>query len=251
MPTRRAAAAAAAAPAAPATLPLDGCKIALSGRFHDFGHNTQSSLEKLVEQLGGSVTRSVSKDTTHVCCTEEDYKRNSAKVTAGKAKDLPLVSPQWILSVEFTGVRADEATFSWATQLAPNGTNGTTASGKKRPIAVAKSADDEEPDSKKAKGGKGTGDKANGMKTNGASKDEAAKEEKQVAEGQFMKKKNAAIPLDELCPLTTYQVYVEPDSGMIWDASLNQSNSGKNNNKFYRIQVCLLFHPFSFQLIQI
>lgn len=63
------------------------------------------------------------------------------------------------------------------------------------------------------------------------------KEEKEVAEGQFIKKKNVAIPVDEHCPLnSTYQVHIDPDSGLIYDASLNQTNASHNNNKFYRIQ---------------
>lgn len=46
-----------------------------------------------------------------------------------------------------------------------------------------------------------------------------------------------SIPHDEGVNLpATYQVYIDK-SGGIYDASLNQTNSGKNNNKFYRIQV--------------
>ena len=33
-----------------------------------------------------------------------------------------------------------------------------------------------------------------------------------------------------------YDVYID-DSGLIWDATLNQTNAGANNNKFYRIQL--------------
>lgn len=33
-----------------------------------------------------------------------------------------------------------------------------------------------------------------------------------------------------------HTVYID-DSGLIWDATLNQTNAGNNNNKFYRIQV--------------
>jgi poly [ADP-ribose] polymerase len=42
--------------------------------------------------------------------------------------------------------------------------------------------------------------------------------------------------VDEYCPLASYQVYID-DDGMIWDASLNQTNAGENNNKFYKVQV--------------
>lgn len=46
------------------------------------------------------------------------------------------------------------------------------------------------------------------------------------------------IPVDENCTLAGYQVYVDPSNGIIYDASLNQTNAANNNNKFYRIQVC-------------
>jgi len=48
------------------------------------------------------------------------------------------------------------------------------------------------------------------------------------------------IPVDETCSLAGYQVYVDPGDGIIYDASLNQTNATNNNNKFYRIQVCMV-----------
>ncbi|KXL45688.1 hypothetical protein M433DRAFT_66746 [Acidomyces richmondensis BFW] len=45
------------------------------------------------------------------------------------------------------------------------------------------------------------------------------------------------IPVDENCTLAGYQVYVDPSNGIIYDASLNQTNAANNNNKFYRIQL--------------
>lgn len=50
------------------------------------------------------------------------------------------------------------------------------------------------------------------------------------------KSKDIVVQLDEICPLTQYRVYID-DSNLIYDASLNQTNSGANNNKFYRIQL--------------
>lgn len=45
------------------------------------------------------------------------------------------------------------------------------------------------------------------------------------------------IPVDEGCPLSSYNVHVDSGSGIIYDASLNQTNASNNNNKFYRVQV--------------
>lgn len=58
-----------------------------------------------------------------------------------------------------------------------------------------------------------------------------------IAEGQIIKKKDAVIPVDSHCPLSDNCVYICPDSGMIYDASLNQTNASHNNNKFYIVQV--------------
>lgn len=61
-------------------------------------------------------------------------------------------------------------------------------------------------------------------------------EDAKVGDGQNAKSKQIAISVDEYCPLSSYQVYID-DDGTIWDASLNQTNSGANNNKFYKVQV--------------
>jgi poly [ADP-ribose] polymerase len=47
---------------------------------------------------------------------------------------------------------------------------------------------------------------------------------------------NLDIPIDEGVS-STWRVYVDPDSGIIYDASLNQTNASNNNNKFYRVQL--------------
>ncbi|RFU79882.1 hypothetical protein TARUN_2317 [Trichoderma arundinaceum] len=232
MPRRKAA----PAPAAPAVPPLDGCILAISGKFDNSKH-THASLEQLVRSLGGSVTKSVTKTTTHVVCTEDDYNNGSAKVAAGKAKDLPLVSPEWIFETEKQNKTIDPQTHFWGSAKPAD----SQVSGKKRPIMVSKSDEDEEPEPKKSKtnGSKAKGSKAANSKAKAAEAEPApeTKEEKQVAEGQFIKKKDVAIPVDEHCPLLYNQVHIDPDSGLIYDASLNQTNASHNNNKFYRIQV--------------
>lgn len=58
------------------------------------------------------------------------------------------------------------------------------------------------------------------------------KEEAKVGDGQNAKSKSMSVPVDEYCPLGHYQVYIDPD-GTIYDASLNQTNSGHNNSKKY------------------
>ena len=61
-------------------------------------------------------------------------------------------------------------------------------------------------------------------------------ENAKVGDGQNAKSQKIAISIDEFCPLSNYQVYIDGD-GTIWDASLNQTNASANNNKFYKVQV--------------
>lgn len=56
------------------------------------------------------------------------------------------------------------------------------------------------------------------------------KEDAKVGDGQNAKSKQIAIPIDEYCPLRSYQVFMVSD-GTIYDASLNQTNAGANNSK--------------------
>jgi poly [ADP-ribose] polymerase 2/3/4 len=59
----------------------------------------------------------------------------------------------------------------------------------------------------------------------------------QMAEAQFAKAKNLQVQLDEECQLPSFNVHIDADTGIIYDAALNQTNAGANNNKFYKIQV--------------
>lgn len=77
--------------------------------------------------------------------------------------------------------------------------------------------------------------KADGTEDSSASKPEV--KEAQVA------KAGTNIPLDEGCYMPGYHVYVDPNDGMIYDASLNQTNASGNNNKFYRLQVFIIEIP--------
>ncbi|KAK6699201.1 hypothetical protein SNK05_012017 [Fusarium graminearum] len=282
MSTRRRAAA-----KAPVDPPLDGCAIAVSGKFDDIGHS-HASLETLIRRHGGTFTRSVTKATTHVVSTDDDFNSGSNKVTTAQAKGLLIMNPSWLLDTDSAGTKQNPDDYHWSSSKT-NSTAKSTANGaskkrspptdddedsqprskrarstsvapssKAKPKATKKGAkakldvaaeseeeeeEEEKPKTKakpKAPVKKGTKGKA-AVKAEPEpepeSEPEDVKEEKMVAEGQFIKKKDIAIPLDEHCTLPNYQVWVDPDSGLIYDASLNQTNAGNNNNKFYRIQV--------------
>lgn len=69
----------------------------------------------------------------------------------------------------------------------------------------------------------------------------AADDGPKIADGQFVKAgAKLHIPVDEgFGQAYSYRVYVDEDSGIIYDASLNQTNASNNNNKFYRLQVVI------------
>ncbi|KAL1581927.1 hypothetical protein WHR41_09215 [Cladosporium halotolerans] len=66
---------------------------------------------------------------------------------------------------------------------------------------------------------------------------EEAESKPKIQQAQVAKAGTSQIPLDEGCHLCGYHVYVDPSDGLIFDASLNQTNASGNNNKFYRLQL--------------
>ena len=86
---------------------------------------------------------------------------------------------------------------------------------------------------------RGRADSADDQKPSKASDDDGKQQPpaKKQKDGQKAKSGSLQIPVDEGCSLAgSYRVYID-DSGIIYDAALNQTNVENNNNKFYRIQV--------------
>ncbi|KKY25976.1 putative poly polymerase 2 adp-ribosyltransferase 2 [Diplodia seriata] len=209
----------AAVPAAP---PLDGCCVVFSGTFP--GHS-QSSLLDVAANLGADTAKSVTKDATHLVTTQADVDKASAKVKEAQNRDLFLVSLDWLLDSEQSNAKADETQYTF----------GNAASNAKPTSASSASQGAAAPKAKDSKKRQASPDAA----SNASDQPDFKKKkgfEKEFGQGQIAKSSNIAIPLDEECPHVGYGVHVDPD-GVIWDASLNQTNSGNNNNKFYRLQV--------------
>lgn len=70
--------------------------------------------------------------------------------------------------------------------------------------------------------------------------EEEAESKPEIKQAQVAKAGTSQISLDEGCHLLGYHVYVDPIDGLIFDASLNQTNASGNNNKFYRLQVSII-----------
>ncbi|KAM0328806.1 hypothetical protein ACHAQA_005220 [Verticillium albo-atrum] len=227
--------------------PLDGCVIVLGGSFP--GH-TQAELSANIRSLGATVAASVTKKTTHVIVTQANYKTN-AKVGQALALDNCLVvSLDWVDESKRLNQKApedqfalkddnsddeddDAAAVTTKTKQSPapvtsNGTangsqNGATSTRKRPIVAIKNESDDEDKQKVPAKKQKAAASKAKTV------------DKKPDVVDQVAKSKDLVVPLDEGVS-DVYKVFIDP-SGMIYDASLNQSNSSNNNNKFYRVQL--------------
>lgn len=227
-PKRAAAAVASApAPAPPAALPLDGCVVAFRGSFPG---QKQADLSEKVSRLGARAPKSLTKDTTHLITTQSDFDEPSSKVYDARRRGIHIVSIDWMLDSEQSNSRQLESRYSFDVTTAAANINGGTptppppTNPKKRqasPIII-----DSSPEAKKQP-------KKAKLATS-AESDKAPV----LGQEQIAKSWDVQVPLDEGCPLTGYGVHIDSDS-VIWDASLNQTNAGQNNNKFYRIQLLI------------
>lgn len=194
--------------------PLAGYVIAISGTF---AGTNQTAVQGTITSLGATVAKSVTADTNVLVSTPADVKKGSKKVQDAQSADIPIVSLDWLdeCATSQQLVDTDHHLLGSKPASAPAPTANGNAKGKKR----AASPSPTPPPAPKA-----------------------AKLQPKVGEGSILKSRSVNIPLDEGCPLQGYQVYVD-DDGIVYDASLNQTNASHNNNKFYRVQVrpsCLL-----------
>ncbi|KAK3325101.1 poly-ribose polymerase-like protein [Apodospora peruviana] len=256
----------------PAPPPLEGCKIAFSGQFPG---ETHASLKATAEGAGATVASSVTKDTTHLVATEADFNKTAAKVVKAQSSSIPIVSLEWLTLSAKNNIREPEKHFMFgaadedddddvaqaaasnsASQADGTATNGRKSSRKRAASPAANdniTDNDNAPPAKKTRGCKAApkSDDANGTEAKDDDDDKNVKDAKVktakpkkkssspapiMGEGQIIKRKDIQIPLDEGCPWNTSAVYID-DSGIVYDASLNQTNASNNNNKFYRIQL--------------
>jgi poly [ADP-ribose] polymerase len=199
--------------------PLAGYTIAISGTFT--GTN-QTAVQATITSLGAAVAKSLTAETNVLVSTAADVKKNSKKVQDARSSDIPIVSLDWLDECASSLQPADTKDFLLVAATAPPPpTAKASGKGKKRAASPDPAA---APAQKTAKIIPPTA---------------APKLEPQVGDGSLLRSRNVNIPLDEGCPLQTYRVYVD-DDGIVYDASLNQTNASNNNNKFYRVQ--LLFN---------
>jgi poly [ADP-ribose] polymerase 2/3/4 len=225
--------------------PLAGCKIAVTGSFGP--GVTQDSIKRESEKLGATSATNIDKSTTHLISTQVDFDKPTAKVKKARDLDIHIVSYDWLTTCAKDNKRHAEDEFSLPHPGPTRPATSAKANGK-RPASPdgADSADNSGPPSKKPK--------ANGSNTRTRGKPAEHAVDTGDANGESSSSaKPLNIPVDEkiheMTPtLSSYVVYIDDDK-TIWDASLNQSNSSANNNKFYRLQVCRCAVPLGSDLL--
>ncbi|KAL2863670.1 putative poly(ADP)-ribose polymerase PARP [Aspergillus lucknowensis] len=192
--------------------------VAVSGTFPGY---KQAGLKAIVERHGATFSSSVGNDCTHLVTTQKEVEKNGTKYQQACAlKKCEIVSLDWLLDSDKAKKPVSEKPYHFHTHNNSSGGQTDDASAETDEKRSAKRAldADEEGSSKKLKNGaedaqRVTADKADKLK----------------------------VPVDELYYPngTGWQapaVYID-DSGLIWDATLNQTVAAANNNKFYRVQL--------------
>ncbi|KAL5000285.1 poly polymerase catalytic domain-containing protein [Aspergillus recurvatus] len=192
--------------------------IAVSGTFPGY---KQGDLKAIVERHGATFTSSVSTNCTHLIATQKEVDKNGTKYRhACGLQNCEVVSLNWLFDSDKAKKPVSEAPYRFG---APDSSENSQADSvpvkteKKRSVKAVQDADE----------------------------DMSNKKPKQMAEdAQMITAEKAAkvkIGVDERYYPNepTWQdptVFID-DSGLIWDATLNQTVSAANNNKFYRIQL--------------
>lgn len=229
--------------APPATLPLDGCIIAIAGTLP--GH-PQAEIEKdLIKPLGATLAKTVTQNTTHLITKDSEYAKASAKIKQAQDIDIPIVPLEWLEQCLAQSSKVNEDAYAFNKTAKANSSASTVTiqpkTNGKAQTASKRSISDDSDDNKPAQQSKKKAAAASSGTSSAPPKDDLKSKAKiEDAENNITKSKDLVIQLDEHCPLVHHRVYID-DDGLIYDASLNQTNTSANNNKFYRLQVCRVY----------
>lgn len=203
----------------PAKKSLEGYAITLATNTIPkdvLGGTSLAALKASITNNGGSYTAKV-EDSTHLVATEAQFEKGTKKVEDAKSTPVQIVSYEWLEKSLSSKTSIDEKAYTLhdPTVLPKSTSNGTKATDSKKRKRSKDEAEDEEeaPELKRSTG--------NGKAMN------------------VTKKLDMKIPLDEeLIPEygRNFIVHIDNDSA-IYDVTLNQSDSGANANKFYRLQL--------------
>ncbi|KAI1415635.1 PARP-domain-containing protein [Hypoxylon sp. FL1857] len=208
-------------PSSPQSLPLAGCVVSISGTIRGLTH--LSIVRDIISPLGATFVSKMEPDRghTHLVATHSDYRKSSSKVRYAKAKNIHIVTITWLLDSLEHMSRMDESAYSF--DAIGSGALGQKRKATQEPV---EDCDDDDHAREKSKRSKGEAQ-------------EQDLETTKQPDGQIAKSLDVRVSLDfntRRWGYADYEVYVD-DNGVIYDAVLNQSNSSRNNNKFYKLQV--------------
>ncbi|KAI3564321.1 poly polymerase catalytic domain-containing protein [Fusarium oxysporum f. sp. albedinis] len=199
-----------------AKLPFRGCTIAITGIFvSQDGKYKRDILKNLIP-----------KKADYLVSTEASYKSRTGKILTAEDNKVSIMKLGWLIDHPSNRKVWLTDAYLWENNIQKS----------------SESTDESETDSIREKSPEKTkkgvrvkdGVKINSDLTN--TSDVTAKPGTK-RNNKPIKRKDVVIPLDEHCTLGTYKVYIDPKTGLIYDASLNQTVSSTNKNKFYNIQV--------------
>lgn len=206
---------------------MSGCTVAVSGTFPGV---SQAAIAERISKLGGNFVNSITQNCTHLIATSTECQKHTAKVKAAlNNPNISVVNLSWVEASEADNARApedDHLVTSGSASAAP-------ASPKAAPDGKASAAPASAPQQPIGQS------KRSAWPDNLAGVPTKKQKTLPLAKAKTKAGPSAArpIPQDEGVNSPSHRVYIGPD-GTIYDASLNQTNSSNNDNKFYRIQVC-------------
>ncbi|KNB19292.1 hypothetical protein FOXG_16427 [Fusarium oxysporum f. sp. lycopersici 4287] len=203
--------------------PFAGCVITVCGRpgTIDGQPYTHDSFKDIIVQYGGRFVRSVTGATTHVVATKDSLERKTATMVAARRREnLSFMMPEWLIDTDTKKKKLNAKEYAW-TDL--------------ERLRDEPKEDGEAPPKTSAKPKKTA---AKSEPKAAAKPTTAAKPKpKAAAKSKASKPKTKAKSKTSVEPLTEYDVWVDPDSRLIYDAYLTQTSSDTKTDRFFRIQV--------------
>ncbi|KAF8972836.1 Poly [ADP-ribose] polymerase 2 [Entomortierella lignicola] len=199
------------------------CVFAIAGTFTS-GNHTEITEMITAKDVEGTVQPTVTKKITHLITTQAEVDKNLAKVAKAASTGIPFVSLDWIIDSIKMKTKLDIANYiihptTDSSSSSSSATTDASTDANVKPKKLKRKASDSDTDP--------VIDQAVEKKIK-TLKDKAAKSSGAV--------KIRQPHVDNACTLdASYSVYV--DSEVAWNARLNQTNIGSNNNKFYLIQL--------------
>ncbi|KIW70897.1 hypothetical protein, variant 2 [Phialophora macrospora] len=223
------------APPQPAVPSLDGFTISFASytanAHPELGNKSVAQLKIDISNCGGSYTTKPS-DCTHMVASQGQFDKRIDRIKqTEKNPNASIVSYEWLADSLASSTPVDVDAYLLGNPDDPSSNGVDTLNGNRsqppRKASTTKKAskrarqqdDDEEDDLIPLKKSKKSGPTKPSAPTPTAAKS-AIK-----------------VPVDQQVPsASNYTVHID-DDGVIYDATLNKSDAGENNNKFYRVQV--------------